>query len=149
MSNEELRAAYEAWARESPEALRGDALWHVQAYRLGLFAADLGWADVTRLQQDPRTRGLADQLYRALGSVSANLAEGFSRGTGKDRARFYEYALGSARESRDWYHKARHILGDVAPARIELQTQIIRLLLTMIPQQRQAGIREEQEAYET
>jgi four helix bundle protein len=51
--------------------------------------------------------GLSDQLYEAVGSVSANLAEGYSRGTGKDRARFYEYALGSARESRDWYFKAR------------------------------------------
>ena len=54
--------------------------------------------------QDRRTIGLADQLYRSLGSIGANLAEGYSRGTGKDRAHFYEYALGSARESRDWYY---------------------------------------------
>jgi four helix bundle protein len=61
---------------------------------------------------DRRTFGVSDQPYRALGSVSANLAKGYSRGTGRDRARFYEYALGPARESRDWYYKARHILGD-------------------------------------
>ncbi len=46
----------------------------------------------------------ADSLWKmTVGSIRANIAEGYSRGTGKDRARFYEYALGSARESRDWY----------------------------------------------
>ena len=81
--------------------------------------------------------GLADQLYRSLGSISANLAEGYSRGTGRDRARFYEYALGSARESRDWTFKARHVLGEaVFHHRLQLLTRVIQLLLTMIPQQR-------------
>ncbi|MFQ5594528.1 MAG: four helix bundle protein, partial [Anaerolineae bacterium] len=55
--------------------------------------------------QDRQTLGLSDQLYRALVSISSNIAEGYSRGTGKGRAQFYEYALGSARESRDWYFK--------------------------------------------
>ena len=81
--------------------------------------------------------GLADQLYRALGSISANITEGYSRGTGKGRALFYEYALGSARESRDWYYKSRHVLGEeVITHRLDLLTQVIRLLLTMVPQQR-------------
>jgi four helix bundle protein len=91
---------------------------------------------------------LADQLYRALGSISANLAEGYSRVSGRDRARFYEYALGSARESRDWYYKARHVLGQtVTSHRLALLTQIVRLLLTMIPQQRARSIREFQPTY--
>lgn len=106
----------------------------MEAYRLGLFAADVGWHDTTKLMRDKRTLELSDQLYRALGSISANLAEGYSRGTGRDRARFYEYALGSARESRDWYYKGRHILGPaVTTHRLSLLTQIIRLLLTMVP----------------
>ena len=41
----------------------------------------------------------ADQLHRAAGSVVRNLAEGAGR-TGKDRARFYRMAHGSARELR-------------------------------------------------
>jgi len=118
------------WLRSVPEEMRGDSLWRVEAYRLGLFAAEVGWHDVTGLAQDRRTRGLSDQLYRALGSISANIAEGCSRGSGEDRARFYEYALGSARESRDWYYKDRHILGE------EVTTHRRRLPLTMIPQQR-------------
>lgn len=95
----------------------------MEAYRLGLFAADVGWHDATKLIRDKRTLELSDQLYQALGSISANLAEGYSRGTGRDRARFYEYALGSARESRDWYYKGRHILGPaVTTHRLSLLT---------------------------
>jgi four helix bundle protein len=86
---------------------------------------------------DRRTIGLSDQLYRAVGSISANVAEGYSRGTGKDRARFYEYVLGSAQESRDWYFKSRHIIGEsVTEHRLQLLTEVIRLLLTMVSQQR-------------
>ena len=93
---------------------------------------------------------LSDQLYRSLGSISANVAEGYSRGTGKDRARFYEYSLGSARESRDWYFKARHVLGDqVFQHRLQLLTDTIRLLLTIIPQQRQRVLREQNDLYQS
>jgi len=141
---------YEEWERTVPGEITGDSLWKMEAYRLGLFAADVGWHDVTRLMQDRRTLGLSDQLYRAMGSVSANLAEGYSRGTGKDRARFYEYALGSARESRDWYYKGRHVLGEiVAQHRLSLLTQTTRLLLTMIPQQRGRILREQPLPYQT
>jgi four helix bundle protein len=135
---------YEEWETSVPGEIRDDSLWKMKAYRLGLFIADLGWHDATKLMGDRRTLGLADQLYRALGSISANLAEGYSRGTGKDRARFYEYALGSTRESRDWYYKGRHIVGEtVTRHRLGLLTQIIRLLLTMIPQQRGRILREQ------
>lgn len=139
---------YKEWEMLVPEEIRGDSLWKIEAYRLSLFACDIGWNDATKLMKDRRTRGLSDQLYRSLGSISANLAEGYSRGTGKDRARFYEYSLGSARESRDWYYKARHILGDnVIKHRLDLITQIIRLVLTMVPQQRKSAIREPEMPY--
>ena len=83
---------------------------------------------------------LADQLYRAVGSIGANIAEGYSRGSRKDRARFYEYSFGSARESRDWYFKRRHILGgEVFLHRSELIAEIVKLLLTTIPQQRNSS----------
>jgi hypothetical protein len=66
---------YGEWAKTVPEAILSDMLWKVQAYRLALFAADLGWPDVTKLVNDKRTVALSDQLYRALGSISANIAE--------------------------------------------------------------------------
>ena len=139
---------YEEWEKSIPTEITNDSLWKIKAYRLGLFVADVGWHDATKLMRDKRTLELSNQLYRALGSISANLAEGYSRGTGKDRARFYEYALGSARESRDWYYKGRHILGPAVTAhRLSLLTHIIRLLLTMVPEQRQGILREAQYTY--
>src|SRR6185436_11185594 len=91
---------------------------------------------------------LSDQLYRAVGSVSANIGEGYSRGTGKDRSRFYSYALGSGREGRDWYYKGRHVLGEsVTDHRLDLMTQIIRILLVMIPDQRGESLREGEAVY--
>ena len=134
---------YQEWTDGVPETIQQDALWRMKAYRLALFVGDIGWHDVTKLMRDQRTIALSDQLYRALGSTSANIAEGYSRGTGKDRARFYEYALGSARESRDWYYKGRHILHDeITQHRLQLLSEIIRLLLTIIPKQRGRTLRE-------
>ena len=140
--------SYEAWLASVPAEITGDSLWKMEAYRLALFAADIGWYDVTKLMRDSRTRGLASQLYEALGSMGANLSEGYSRGTGRDRARFYEYALGSARESRTWYYGGRHVLDEAVTAhRLHLLTEIIRLVLKMVPQQRGGMIREQEVVY--
>ena len=129
---------YNEWEKSVPDALRADGLWQIKAYRLGLFVGDVGWHDVSKLAQDGRTRPVADQLYRALGSITANLAEGYSYSTGGNRARMFEYALGSARESREWYYKGRHLLGEaVMLHRLQVLSEIIRLLLTMIPEQRE------------
>jgi four helix bundle protein len=141
---------YDEWLKSVPVEITGDSLWKVEAYRLALLGADLGWHDVSKLMKDKRTLGLSNQLYRAIGSIGANVAEGYSRGTGKDRARFYEYGLGSARESRGWYYDGRHVLGEnVAEHRIRLSTQIIRLLLTMVPDQRGSALREDGSPYRT
>ena len=140
---------FEEWEKSVPDDIKADSLWKAEAYRLALFAGDIGWQDVSKLVQDRRTRGLSDQLYRSLGSISANIAEGYSRGTSKDRAHFYEYALGSARETRDWYYKARHLLPELVTVhRIRLLTQIIRLLLSMVPQQRGHVLKEDAPEYD-
>lgn len=90
---------YEEWLKTVPEAITKDALWNMKAYRLALFLNDVAWHDVTKLTRDARTLKVADQLYRAVGSIGANIAEGYSRRSGKERAHFYEYALGSARRA--------------------------------------------------
>ena len=131
---------FEQWEASVPTAIREDSLWKVKAYRLGPFLADLGWSDAGKLMRDVRTTAIADQLYRAIGKISACIAEGYSRGTGKGRATFYEYALGSVRESRDWYFKGRHILRDkVTSHRIELCTELTKLLITMINLERRTN----------
>lgn len=137
------------WEHSVPEEIRGDSLWKVKAYRFGMFIGDVGWQDVSRRNRDRRTRDLSNQLYRALGSISTNIAEGYSRSSGRDKARFYEYALGSARESRDWYYKSKDVLGDeIVSHRINLLTQIIRLIIKMIPQQRNRNIAEDYGGYD-
>ena len=141
---------YQAWEESVPEAIKGDSLWKMEAYRLALFAGDIGWEDVTKLVHDPRTKFIADQLYRSLGSVSANIAEGYSRGTRRERAHFYENThLGSTRESRDWYYKARHTLGDsVTTHRLSFSTRFAPTPLT-VQNQRGSAIREETVEYNT
>lgn len=141
---------YSEWVEAVPGTLKEDAVWTVTAYRYAVFLSDLAWNDVTKLVTDKRTLELASQLYDAVGSVGANLAEGFSRGSGRDRARFYEYSLGSARESRDWYFKARFILTEkVSSHRMEFLAEIIRLTLTMITDQRPTSFHETPIAYDS
>lgn len=128
---------YDDWILSVPEAIQRDSLWKAEVYRLSLFLSDLSWEDASRLLKDRRTLAISDQLYRATANISSNIAEGYSRGTGKDRARFYEYALGSAREARDWYYKGRHVLSaEVMAHRLDLLTQIIKLTLSMTGKER-------------
>ena len=140
---------YNEWLASVPPELTNDPLWRMEVYRLAVFAGDLAWHDVSKLVEDKRTISLSDQLYRAIGSVSANIAEGYSRRSGKDQARFYEYALGSAREARGWYYQGRHVLSEtVTTHRIKLLTQIIRLLLAIIPAERGYKLKEGRASYD-
>ena len=141
---------YHKWLATIPKEFTEDALWKMEVYRLALFAGDIAWLDVTKLMQDRRTLSLSDQLYRAVGSISANYSEGYSRSSNKDQVRFYEYSLGSARESRNWYWKGRQVLGEkVALHRIQLLTQIIRHLLRIIPAERGHELHEDPPPYLT
>lgn len=140
---------FEEWVANVPIELKGDSLWRMEVFRLATFITDLAWSDVSKLMRDKRTIKLSDQLYRSVGSIAANVAEGYSRQSRKDQARFYEYALGSAREARTWYYTGRHVLTErVALHRIALLVQIIRLLLTIIPNTRNTQLAEEQAVYQ-
>jgi four helix bundle protein len=141
---------YADWLGTVPSEITNDPIWKLEVYRLALFADDIGWSDVLALSKNNLMWGVADQLHRSLGSISANMTEGYSRSKGLDRARFFEFALGSARESRDWYYKSRHVLSDEAVKhRMGLVTHIIGMLTPMILHQRKNAIREEQAEYNT
>ena len=61
---------YEESARLVPEALTQDTLWKVEAYRLAVFLADIGWNDVTRLLGDKEPSvGLTNSTDRSAQSV--------------------------------------------------------------------------------
>ncbi|MCF7816640.1 MAG: four helix bundle protein [Kiritimatiellales bacterium] len=74
---------YAEWEKSVPEVIRRDVLWKMKVYRLSLFLSDICWEDVTTLAKDTRTKSLANQLYRAVGSVAANLEEGYSKQSAK------------------------------------------------------------------
>ncbi len=127
---------FDNWIETVPKAIAEDSVWNLKAYRAALYISDLCWNDTKQIM-DQRFFSLADQLYRSTGSVGANITEGYSRYSDKEKARFYEIALGSARESKDWYFKARHVLGEKRSLhRIKLLTSISKLLLTMINDKR-------------
>ncbi len=131
---------FEEWLDSVPESLKSDPIWKLEAYPKALLFFDLAWRDIDHLKHDVRGREIARQLVRSVGSISANLDEGFGRGT--DRAefgQFLRYALGSARESRSWYHKARLLLPEeIVKHRMDLCSEIIALLVTNINRQRHA-----------
>lgn len=139
---------FSEWEKSVPEVIQTDVLWKMKVYRMALFLSDICWNDVSCLVGDQRTKSLSNQLYRAVGSIAANIEEGYSKQSGKDRARFYEYALGSARESRGWYYRGRHILGEnVFNHRARLLTEIIKMLLSIVPAERAITLREEPPMY--
>ncbi len=141
---------YADWQGTVFVEIKNDPIWKLEVYRLALFAGDIGWHDVLTLSKNKLMYSIADQLHRSLGSISANLTEGYSRSKGLDRARFIEISLGSARESRDWYYKSKHVLSpEVIKHRMGLTTHIIAMLTPMITHQRKNAIREEQSAYLT
>jgi four helix bundle protein len=132
--------SFEAWQGSADKAVQSDAVWKVAAYRLALYAVEIGWQDVMILDRARVTRPSASQLYRALGSISANIAEAYSRSSGVDRARILEYGLGSARESVAWYFAGRPVLGRQAfEIRTDVLSQVRRLLLTTIQVERNRG----------
>jgi four helix bundle protein len=125
---------------------RQDPLFRMAAYQLATEALAAAADDAIVLLRRSPGRAVADQLYRAVGSVGANIAEGYSRSSGRDRVRLFEYALGSARESLHWYRAAAPFLD---PHRIEQQderlSRVRRILLTAIPQERNRTIRPDTE----
>ncbi len=127
------------WAASNvPRVMRDDPIWRLPAYRFSLWLGDLAQLeDLPLIQRDDRTRKHADQFLDAVGSISANIAEGYGRTTGPDRAKFYEYALSSAREARDWYFKVRHALDpEVFDQRIDLITRVMKILTVAVVRER-------------
>src|SRR6476659_11084103 len=102
-----IAMTYDEWERDFPATLKTDLIWRVQAFRLASYAGDCAEHDTLFAANDARLAPLAAQLCRAAGSISANIAEGYSRRSARDRVRYYEYAVGSASESKTWYMRLR------------------------------------------
>lgn len=137
MTNSQLPSFVE-WVAAASEARKADPLWSVQAFRLALYAIDCHISDRRTHDRLPAAPTFG-QLNRAIGSVAANIAEGYSRSSLADRNRFYEYALGSVREAVAWYDTLRLELGVLTDERQSTLIQVRRLLLTTLRTSRPAG----------
>jgi four helix bundle protein len=120
-------------------SIRLDPIWRTKAYRLATFLTEVLHADLDRMRTHSHLREVIPQLHESVCSIGTRIAEGYSRPTGKDRARLFEYGLGSAREARHWYFCARAALsaGELH-ARLEVLDEAIRLLVAMVTRQRLA-----------
>jgi len=124
------------------ESTGRDPLSRMRVYQLARGLLADSWTDAERLRHHPVTEKISGQLYTAVGSIGANIGEGYSRSSGRDRTRIFEYALGSARESMTWYRSAEPVLGtELVCARLDTLEEIRRLLLAIIPRERSRLIR--------
>jgi four helix bundle protein len=107
-----------------------------------VFLYDLLWEDCESLVKDVRGRAIAEQIIRSGGSIGANVEEGFGRGFGAEFAYFLRVALGSARETRGWYYRARHLFkAEVLEHRLGLLDEIIGVLVKSVDHQKQLSRR--------
>ena len=117
------------WETTVPKGTRDDIIWTFHTYRAALFLLHLARDDMRRARAGPGWRTIADQLLRAVASISANIGEGYGRSTPADRARCYDIALGSLRESASWYDAARlHLAPDVVDHRTDQLAELRRML---------------------
>ena len=130
------------WEATLPPSFLRDPIWRTPAYRYGLWLAALAKKDYELLLAGRGSRNNAEQLLKAVEAISANLSEGYSRSTGPERARYYGYAQATTRESRDWYFKAREVLGtELVEQRLSVLDRILRIVSAIVPRERSAGPR--------
>jgi len=117
-----------------PETVTYEEMWQFYGNRKALFFYDVCWQDCEKLLKYPLGKSITQQLIRSAGSISANIEEGYGRGLGgKERLFFLRVALGSARESKGWYYRAKELLSSqVLDHRLSLISEVIALLVTEI-----------------
>jgi four helix bundle protein len=120
----------------------GDPLERMRVYQLAKELLKPAFEDAEILRRHPLTSEVATQLFTAAGSITANIREGYYRSSGKDRARIFEYALGSAGECEEWYEAGEPVLGAERTApRVNVLREIQRILKAIIPRERVRLIR--------
>jgi four helix bundle protein len=130
--------AFAQWEKHRPPELAGDPIWFLPAYRLSRFLAITFRKDFETARRYSYSD--ADQLRRALNSIGRNISEGYGRLHGRERARFFEMALGSAREARECYAQLDAALPQgLAVGKSLLLNRVIKILTTAIPEEREGS----------
>ncbi|HTL82519.1 MAG TPA: four helix bundle protein [Bacteroidia bacterium] len=87
-----------------------DGLEKLFFYKEAQALYDVCWADTDKIRHDGRGKVLSVQMIRSMGSIPANIEEGYGRGFGKEYPRFLRIARGSAQETKGWYDRSRFLL---------------------------------------
>jgi four helix bundle protein len=92
------------------------------------------------MKTDFRESAIASQLIRSIGSLPANIEEGYARGYEQEYSRFLRIARGSARESWGWYKRSAFLLPpEIISMRCEKPEYIIGALTKNIRTLEQKG----------
>ncbi len=128
------------WEEKQPDAISKDPLWTLNCYREALFLIELARRDVGDIARHDPLAAAKGQLLTAVGSIAANVAEGYGRMTTADRTRFLSYSLGSTREAIAWY---RTVGVSIQPGgiddRIDRLARVRRMLLGLLARLKEGG----------
>jgi four helix bundle protein len=94
--------------------------------------------DIGNVTTSMAARVIGNQVLRSASSISANIAEGFGRRTGKEYTHYLIVARGSMTETLDWYLKCRdlQLINMVTfSARRDALEEILKMLNRMISRQ--------------
>ena len=108
-----------------------DLLVWQKAHRL--FVDVLG--DMAQLPRSTVSRVLTDQIVRSIGSISANISEGFLARSTKEYIHYLDIARRTTGESENWFYKLRDArLIDTKTAELRIQTcvEVSKMLQRMI-----------------
>ncbi len=130
-----------AWEQTCSAAITSDPLWKLDVYRASMYLLHVSREDCAAIRRARPRSDTGDQLDDAVGSISANLSEGYSRATRVDRLRLIGYAVGSARECFPWYQASRGVIpDDVIEERLVVLSRIRALLLALTNSLRRKGL---------
>jgi four helix bundle protein len=102
--------------------------------------------DIEKLDKTVVSRVIADQIIRSVGSISANIAEGFNSRTTKQYLNFLDIARRSAAESENWFYKLRdlgYLSKETSQARINECLELNRMLYGLMKSLKEKPIRRE------
>jgi four helix bundle protein len=113
--------------------MTSDPNWKLDVVRLATWATELALADASFVRGAPGCAKVADQLARAVGSISANLWEGLGRTSPRDKARYVAYALESTREAISWYVMIRkHLPPRSLSRRLAVLVRVRQMLVAFL-----------------
>ena len=133
MADDSGDEALREWEARQPEAITRDPVWRLNCYREAMFLLERVREDVREFGTPGTYTTAKEQLLTSVGSIAANIAEGYGRPTTADRLRFLTYALGSTREAVAWYQVLRPSVDHAGvDDRIDRLARIRRMLLGLL-----------------